>query len=260
MKSYAGMKKGLMFALLLPFALFAQINESDTLKFKANLSLTGFYQGGNVETLIFRAKSGLTYKPFKKWVYKNTSSYVYQEFGKEKADEDILSLNFLYFNPDRKFYPLVLGFFSTNFRRQIDFRYLLGGGVTYKIIDKEEQWLKVALSSEFEKTQFGQSDFILSEYDGQDIIETPRATIWLNGKHKLLKDKVIITHESYYQPSLEDSDNYRWQTDLGMELPLWDYLSFKVNYVHTFESVVIANQERRDNILTFGFKIKSYKE
>jgi hypothetical protein len=37
--------------------LSAQINESDTLRVKASLSITGFYQGGNVETLIFRAKT-----------------------------------------------------------------------------------------------------------------------------------------------------------------------------------------------------------
>lgn len=253
------MKKFLIYILFIPIGLIAQINESDTLNFKANLSLTGFYQGGNVETFIFRAKSDLSFKPFKKWVYKTTNSYVYQEFGKEKADEDILSLNFLYFNPKRKFYPLVLGFISTNFRRKIDLRYLVGGGITYKIIDKEDDWLKIALSSEYEKTRFGKSDFILSEYDGKDIIETQRATIWLSGKYKLFKDKLILSHESYYQPSLKDSDNYRWQTDIGIELPLWEYLNFKVNYMHTFESIVIADQKTEDNILTFGFKIKSYK-
>lgn len=243
----------------MPLSLFAQINESDTLNFKANLSLTGFYQGGNVETLIFRAKSDLSFKPFKKWVYKTSNSYVYQEFGQDKADEDILSLNFLYLNPERKFYPLALAFISTNFRRKIDLRYLLGGGVTYKVLDKKEEWLKVALSSEYEKTKFGSTDFIISKYDGNENIETFRATIWLNGKHKVFKNKMIITHESYYQPSLEDKNNYRWQTDIGLELPLWKHLNFKINYMHTFESVVIANQKRRDNILTLGFKIKSYE-
>ena len=103
------MKKVLFYFLFFPIFLSAQINESDTLKVKANLSLTGFWQGGNVETLIFRAKSDLSLKLHKKWVFKTKNSYVYQEFGKNKADEDILSLNFLYFNPDRKIYPLVLG-------------------------------------------------------------------------------------------------------------------------------------------------------
>lgn len=133
------MRKLLFYFLLLPILLSAQINESDTLKTKANLSLTGFYQGGNVETLIFRAKSDFSFRPLKKWVFKTQNSYVYQEFGKKKADEDILSLNFLYLNPERRLYPLLLGFVSTNFRREIDLRYLVGAGVTYQVLHKKKQ-------------------------------------------------------------------------------------------------------------------------
>ena len=73
--------------LVLPWAIQSQVNESDTLKLKANLSVSGTYQDGNVETLIFRAKAEFTYKPAEKWVYKTRNSYIYQEFGNEKADE-----------------------------------------------------------------------------------------------------------------------------------------------------------------------------
>ena len=252
------MKKILYYFLFLPIFLSAQINESDTLNLKANLSLTGFYQGGNVETLIFRAKSDLSFKPLKKWVFKTKNSYVYQEFGKEKADEDILSLNFLYFNPERKIYPLLLGFVSTNFRREINLRYLLGAGVTYQILNKKNNWLKLAISSEYEQTDFGKGNFNLSEYNGNKSLNTFRGTIWVNGKYHLFKKKVIINHEFYFQPSLEQSNNFRWQADVGIELPIWEFLNFKINYLHTFESVVIENQKREDNILTFGFTLKSY--
>ncbi|MDA9775056.1 DUF481 domain-containing protein [Algibacter sp.] len=252
------MKKILYYFLFLPIFLSAQINESDTLNLKANLSLTGFYQGGNVETLIFRAKSDLSFKPLKKWVFKTKNSYVYQEFGKEKADEDILSLNFLYFNPERKIYPLLLGFVSTNFRREINLRYLLGAGVTYQILNKKNNWLKLAISSEYEQTDFGKGNFNLSEYNGNKSLNTFRGTIWVNGKYHLFKKKVIVNHEFYFQPSLEQSNNFRWQADAGLELPIWEFLNFKINYLHTFESVVIENQKREDNILTFGFTLKSY--
>ena len=238
--------------------LLAQINESDTLKLKADLALTGFYQGGNVETLIFRAKSNFSFKPMKKWVFQTKNSYVYQAFDKEKADEDILSLNFLYLNPERKVYPLVLGFVSTNFRREIDLRYLLGAGVTFKILSKKDQWIKAAITTEYEHTDFNEVDFNQPEYDGNNIINTMRATIWVNGKYQLFNKKVILNHEFYYQPSLEKSNNYRWQADIGLELPVWKFLNFKINYLHTFESIVIGNQKQEDRFLTFGFTIKSY--
>ena len=238
--------------------LCAQINESDSIKVKAQLSLTGFWQSGNVETLIFRAKSDLSFKPWKNTVFKTQNSYVYQEFGKEKADEDILSLNFLYFNPEKKLYPLVLGFLSTNFRREIDRRYLVGAGLSYQLLKKKKDWLKVSLTAEYEETDFASTTFNRSEYNGNRVINTFRATIWLNGKYYLFKNKLILTHESYFQPSLEASNNFRWRGDLGLELPVWKFLNFKVNYLNTFESLVIQGQEQEDRFLTFGFTLKSY--
>ncbi|MEM6516130.1 MAG: DUF481 domain-containing protein [Bacteroidota bacterium] len=251
--------RGLLFAcLLFPFFCFSQINESDSLKLKANLSLSGFWQGGNVETIIFRAKSEISVKPFEKWAFKTTNSYVYQEFGNEKADEDILSLNFLYFNPDKKIHPFALGFFSTNFRREIDIRSLLGAGVSFEIFEKKKNWLKLSLSSEYEQTRFDSFIFNFSEYNGNESINTFRATAWISGKWYLFKEKVIIKHESYFQPSLEDSNNYRWQGDISLELPVWKHLNFKINYLHTYESIVIQNQSQEDKFLTFGFTLKSY--
>ena len=253
------MKQIVLYLLLLPFGLFAQINESDSLKIKADLSLTGFWQGGNVETLIFRAKTGVTYKPLKKWVVKTQNSYVYQEFGKVKADADFLSLNFLYFNSEKRVYPQLLGFLSTNFRREINARSLLGGGVTVQLYKKDKNWLKSSITSEYEQTNFNNTNFNVNAYDGKDEINTWRGTIWVSGKYYLFKDKLILSHESYFQPSLEESDNYRWQADVGLELPIWKFLNFKINYLHTFESIVVQNQKREDQFLTFGFTLKSYK-
>tara|TARA_R110002072_G_scaffold145129_3_gene291340 strand:+ start:4754 stop:5512 length:759 start_codon:yes stop_codon:yes gene_type:complete len=252
------MKKIVFIFLIFPVFLSAQINESDTLKLKASLSLTGFYQGGNVETFIFRAKTDVSFIPWKNWVFKNQNSYVYQAFGKDKADEDILSLNFLYLNPDRKIYPFVLGFVSTNFRREIDLRYLVGAGVTFQVHNKKEDWLKISISSEYENTDFSTTNFNFSEYNGSQSINTMRSTIWLNGKYSLFKNKMILNHESYFQPSLEEGNNYRWQADIGLEFPVWKYVNFKVNYRHTFESIVVVNQQQQDRFLTAGFTLKSY--
>lgn len=250
-----------LLVILLSGIINAQINESemDSLKVKANLSLTGFLQAGNVQTLIFRAQSDLTFIPWKKWVFKTKNSYVYQEFGKEKADEDILSLNFLYINPKRKIYPLVLGFFSTNFRREIDARYLFGAGVTFEIMKKEKNWLKCSITSEFERTDFKQSNFNISDYNGDPTVSTLRGTLWINGKYHVFKDRLILSHESFVQPSLEHGNNYRWRADLGVEFPVWKFLNFKINYLYTYESLVISNQVRDDQFLTLGFTLKNYK-
>ena len=74
----------------------------------------------------------------------------------------------------------------------------------------------------------------------------------------MFKKKLILSHESYFQPSLEKGNNYRWQADLGVELPVWKFLNFKINYLHTFENIVIQDQKQTDRFLTFGLTLKSY--
>lgn len=258
------MKNYLFILILFPLLLQAQeartsASVKDSTKVKANLSLTGFWQSGNVETLIFRAKSDLEFKTWKKAVFKTQNSYVYQEFGKAKADEDILSLNFLYFNPEKRIYPQLLGFVSTNFRREIDLRYLLGAGATYQVIQGEERWLKMSLTAEYEHTDYKRKDFNRDEFDGNSAINTFRGTVWLNGRYPIFKKKMILTHESFFQPSLSQKRNFRWRADFGLEFPVWTFLNLKVNYLRTFESLVIEGQQRKDRFLTFGFTLKNTK-
>jgi hypothetical protein len=252
--------KSLLFiiATYIPFGVNAQVNESDSLGIKADLSVTGFYQKGNVQTLIFRTATNFSVKFWNQWLFKNQNSYVYQEFGNDKADEDILSLNFLYFGADRNIYPLALGFISTNYRRSIDLRYLIGGGASFNILDNEQNRLQLSITSEFEKTYFERTVFNRAGYNGESTINTFRGTIWINGRYIILGDKMILTHESYYQPSLEDRANFRWRAELGAAFPVWKHVNITLNYQQTFESIVMIDQKRSDQIFTIGFTLKSY--
>ena len=161
----------ILYFLVFPIFVSAQINESDSLKVKASLSLTGLWQSGNVETLILRGRTDLSVRPWKKWVFKTTNSYVYQAFDKDKADSDFLSLNFLYFNPERRLYPQILGFVSTNFRREIAQRYLVGAGATYQIIKGDKSWLKTSLTLEYEDTDFKRDLFNKTQFNGSRSIK-----------------------------------------------------------------------------------------
>jgi len=259
------MKKLIYFLVFFPFWLSAQTgepdslkSETDSLKLKASLALTGLFQSGNIETIIFRAKSDIAYRPLNKWLFNTRNSYLYQEFDRDKADLDIVSLNFLYFTPDNKWSPLLIGIVSSNFRRKIDLRTILGAGVTYELLREKEDVLKLAVSSEYENTNFSRTRFNLDEYNGSESINTLRGTFWITGKHNLFEKKVILGYEGYFQPSLEESNNFRWQVDLSVEMPISKFINFKVNYLHTYESIVIADQKQQDRFLTFGFNFKNY--
>ena len=89
-------------------------------------------------------------------------------------------------------YPLLLGFVSTNYRRQIDLRYLLGGGITYQVLNKDKNWLKCSISSEYEKTAYKKVKYNISEYNEESTINTFRITLWLNGQYHLVITTVEV--------------------------------------------------------------------
>jgi hypothetical protein len=149
-----------------------------------------------------------------------------------------------------------LGFASTNFRLKIDLRYFAGLGATWQIIRKKNHLLKLAVSGEYEATQFAQNNFNENQYDGNAQIRTWRATAWLFGRHHCFRNKLILSYEAYLQPSLEQSNNLRWQAELNADLPIWKFLSFRVNYLYIFESVVIEGQRQNDRIFTSGINLK----
>ncbi len=240
--------------LLFSIGLQAQINESDSARFQANLSFTGAWQEGNAEVLIFRNKAATSFRPFNKLVFKTQNTYLYQAFFKRRADEDFFSRNFVYYQPQQKIYPFGLGFLATNFRRQVALRHFWGGGLTWQILRRKKQVLKLAISGAYESTRFTSNRFSDHRFDGKSIITTWRATAWIFGQHQL--GKVMRLHyEGYYQPSLELSDNHRWQIDMGLDIPLWKFLDFRINYLHTYEQVVIVGTKQEDHILTFGIRL-----
>jgi hypothetical protein len=229
-----------------------QINESDTLLLQHASALTGSLQTGNIEAVALRLKADVSLAPAQSWAFKTQNSFRYQEFFSKKADNDFYSRNFLYLWQQRRIYPFAMAFVSTNFRRKIDFRYFAGAGATWQLVRRPGHTMKTALSGVYESTRFAASAYNYPEYDGSEKIETWRVTSWLFGKHALINKHLRLYYEAFVQPSLERSNNFRWQTEIGLEWPFWRGLSFTANYVFTHENVVVSNVKQDDRLLTFG--------
>lgn len=238
---------------------YSQINESDTVRLQTRLAITGAWQTGNVAMFTTRNKLDLTVTPIEYFVFKTQNTYLYQAFFNKKADEDLSSRNFIYWKPQKTVYPFVMFFASKSFRRNIDFRYFAGFGATWQIIKHQGHTLKVALSGIYEQTNFSKTLFNKNEYDGSEKITTPRATVWLFGKHQIVKDKISFHYECFLQPSVEKNNNLRWQTEAGLDIFLTKKFSFTTNYLYTYESVVTLGQKDFDSILTFGLSYQIRK-
>lgn len=242
-----------IFFLLSVFLVKAQINESDTVKFQIRTSFTGNFQKGNVEILTLKSKLEFTLVPVKNWVFKSQNSGLYQEFSENKADNDIFSRNYLYFKPNKKLYPFIISYLSSNFRRKIDSRYFIGAGLTYQIINNNKNVLKFSASTIYENTQYKTTSYNFEEYNDNDRISLWRGTVYLGGWNYILEKKIRVYYDAFYQPAFNNNNNYRTQADVGFDFPLWKGLSFNTLYTITHENVTPIKIKKDDKILTFGF-------
>lgn len=233
--------------------LFAQLNESDTVKLQIRSSLAGNYQKGNVNILTIRGRVELLYAPVRQWVFKSQNSSLYQSFAGVKADNDIFSRNYLYYAPQNRLYPFGIAYISTNYRRKIDLRLFAGAGITWQVLNKPRQVIKLSANAVYETSRFKGTVYNDTRYNGSDQIDLWRGTLFLGGWHyPLLHTALRLYYDAYWQPAFNHTNNYRTQFDLGADLPIWKGLSFNVLYTFTHEQVTIANIKREDRILTFG--------
>ncbi|MBK8922021.1 MAG: DUF481 domain-containing protein [Saprospirales bacterium] len=235
---------------------FGQINESDTLRLQYRTALTGNLQSGNLEALTLIGRLDLSVAPSRRWALKTQNAARYQAFYGRKADNDFLSQNFVYAGQQHTFYPFVMAFLLGNFRRKINFRWIAGPGVTWQVLRRPGQVMKLSAAAVYESTDFAGQTFNYPVYDGSGHIGTWRATFRLFGQHRLLQQRLLLFYEAYVQPSVEQSENFRWLADGGVELPLWKGLSFTTHFTYTHENVVIRPVKSGDMILSFGFSFR----
>lgn len=242
----------MVFLLLIMHDAFAQINESDTVKFQLMGSVTGNYQKGNVGILSIRSRLDLSLLFEKNWVLKSQNSRLYQAIYSAKADNDIFSRNYIYYQPQYRIYPFAIVYISANYRRQIDKRYFAGAGFTYQLIRKNKNILKLSASTVYEATSFKSSIYNYHEYNGKDKINLWRGTIYVSGYNYLLQNHIRLYYDAYWQPAFNNSNNYRTQVDVGVDFSVWKGLSFNALYAFTHENVVIEKIIQEDKIVTFG--------
>jgi Protein of unknown function, DUF481 len=231
---------------------YAQLNESDTVKFQLRASLTGNYQKGNVEVLNIRGKLDFIFSPVKGLVFKSQNSTLYQEFYGKKADNDVFSRNYLYYKPQHKFYPFAIAYVSANFRRKIKSRYFAGTGITYQLLTTNNYVLKLSASAVYEQSVFNDTEFNYEVFNNSDKINVWRGTLYFGGWVYIFQKHLRIYYDAFWQPAFNSSINYRTQYDIGLDLPVWKGLSMVALYTFTHENVVNKNVQQEDGILSFG--------
>lgn len=230
----------------------AQLNESDTARFQIRLGVNGIRQTGNVDLGILRNKLDMVVQISPSFAFKTQNNSLYQEFSGFKADNDINSRNYIYFKPQRRFYPFAMGYIQTNFRLKINSRFFTGVGVSVQAIRKSNHSLKFSTSMVYEETRFSKSTFNNQDYNGRNLIAIWRPTIYITGIHKFLNEKVKIFYSAYWQYGINKSQNQRVLAELGLDFRVWKGFSLTAQYLYQYEQVVQEKILQNDGIFTIG--------
>lgn len=250
--------KFIIILAVLPFITQAQINESDTARVQLRSSITGNYQAGNVQLFALRGRIELS-ATGKNIVFKTQNNGLYQSFFKTKADADLFSRNFLYYRPQQRVYPFVMGFVASNYRLKINTRVFVGGGATWQIIKSSKSNIKLSASMVYEQTAFSRSQFNNTHYTGQKQIRLWRATSWLAGQHRFNESGFRLHYTIYYQPGLDGQNNYRISSEAGLDFPVYKGLGFTMLYTNLYEQVVVTGVKQRDALFSFGLNYQLKK-
>lgn len=230
---------------------FAQINESDTLKFGYKLTTTGTIQSGNVRQVVINSGMDiLHYSP--KISLRTINSNLYQTLGDKKADENFISKNFIYYGYPKSIYPYLMGWFETNYRRKIDFRYQAGPGVSFRVLNTKQQLLKLSVTGTFEHTGFAK--IYSFEYYNKitNEINTWRVTARFYGRTNIVKNKLNLSYELWYQQSVKGANNYRYHYEALLALSLSQKLNFITAVNGSYENIIPIGLRHDDFKLTFG--------
>lgn len=248
----------LFIGLFLSENALAQLTETDTLRFGYRFNANGSWITGNVERLLITNNLDLSHVS-RTIGLKSSNNYTYGTIFGRTTEDDIFSRNFLYIFPKRKIYPYAMFWAQSSTRQQIAFRYQAGLGVSISIIRKPNHQLKVSTTISQERTRYQGTTFNVNpENLDVDEISNWRSTVRLLGSHRIANGTMTIKYETWYQPALDDANNWRYFLQTALEIPVSRHFSFRSALLYSHENIVLNTIRQDDKILTFGLNIGNF--
>lgn len=213
---------------------------------KYSLSAEGFFSRGNVERNLITTRASLSINP--EWVeFEINPRYSYGDQNGVVAERDFFSDIHLSLFPKHTFYGLSFGIAEVSNLRNIELRWLSGIGLGIHILHKPNAYFSITNALIYESTTFVEDEEIL----------TVRNSMRFKGKYSFFQKKLSFRHVIFIQPSLQDADNYRWNANFKLELPLTKYFGITSNLDSSYESIVAEGKKNNDTRWTIGFVLKN---
>ena len=233
----------------------AQLLEADTARWAYGLTGNLYLSKGNVDRLLLRTDASVKHLG-EGWGFASEQTYQYGTFGPLRTENDVFSRNFAYLKPQKRVYPYLMVWLERNLRKQINFRYQIGPGISADIVKQSNYLLKVSLTATWEHSRFAGNDFVNADPQASPDIATPRLTPRLFGEHRMFAGRLLLQHETWFQQSLRFRANRRFHQVLVWQLPLGKVFAFRSRLDYMYEHVGLRGVAQGDLYLTAGVQVK----
>lgn len=242
---------GVIGCLVLSTMGWAQLSEVDTLRWQYRFTATGNWTRGNVEQFIVLGSAEVAHVR-ERWGFKSAVNCQYGTFFYRQTLGEGIWRNFVYVNPRARLYPYLMLWYQQSHQRGIDQRTQVGPGITYVLLRKGTQLLKISATGTYETNRFRTPFFRERPELTRAELTTWRITGRIFGEHKLLEGIMRLQYEIWVQPSLTDTDNLRAHVEAALSIPLKKGFALRQAVNWSYESVVQQRNAYQDLLWTFG--------
>ena len=242
---------GVICCLALSTMGWAQLSEADTLRWQYRVSATGSWLRGNIEQFMLLGTGEVAHVK-ERWGIKSAISYQYGTFFYRQTLGEGIWRNFVYVNPRARLYPYLMLWYQQSYQRGIDRRTQIGPGMTYVLLRRKGQLLKLSATGTYEANTFRSATFLERPDLTTTELATWRMTGRLYGEHQLADGLMRLYYEGWVQPSLTDADNLRAMVEANLSIPLKKGFALRQAVRWSYESVVQQGNTYEDLLWTFG--------
>lgn len=229
----------------------AQLSEVDTLRWQYRITATGNWTRGNVEQFILLGTAEVAHVK-EHWGFKSAINYQYGTFFYRQTLGEGIWRNFVYLNPRARLYPYLMLWYQQSYQRGIEDRTQVGPGMTYVLLRRNAQVLKLSATGTYESNRF-RTPFFRERPELTSVeLATWRITGRLYGEHKLLKGVMRLQYEAWVQPSVSEDDNLRAHVEAALSIPLKMGFALRQAVNWSYERVVQRPNSYEDMLWTFG--------
>ncbi len=202
----------------------------------------GFTMEGNANRILMTYRTELAYTK-NRFQMESNPRFVYGEQNTNLAERDFFSDLSINFYKNQILYGFGLGTYEFSNLRGIANRYLGGVGVGWRIYNNHN--LQFSLTNAF-------------IYESTDFIRRTDFATWRNStriklKYGILQQRIKFAHYIFFQPSIQDINNVRWNINFLAEMPLYKGFSCRLSIDDFYESIVFDNRKQNDLTFRFGF-------